>query len=201
MTNKCLRCSERSKYKCRKYLTTMGHIPKSNTMKTRGGDFKDVSLFRRHWQKPPVVQEFNGPWTRTLQTAPFPLGWFWCQMGEGKAYSWGWPISAEQLQARVIIHLSGEKTTAAPYRQAPSRRALVQQPVGGCWQPPPATPLSCPQCLRWKSVQKMGWCGLLKPLLEILPGGGFYRKLYKIPRTAKLTKTRTWQNIAGKICH
>lgn len=46
----------------------------------------------------------------------------------------------EQLQARVIIHLSGEKPTTAPYRQALSCRVLVLQPVGGCWHPLPEPP-------------------------------------------------------------
>jgi len=130
-------------------------------MKTKGADFKDTYLFRRHWQSQLVAQEFNGPWTKSLQAALFPLGWFWCQTGEGKAYSWGWPISAEQLQVRVIIHLSSEKPTAAPHRQALSHRALVWQPMGGCWWPPPVPPLSCLQCPRGRSVQNMGWCGLL----------------------------------------
>lgn len=55
-----------SKYICRKSLTTVGHIPISNARKTTGADFKNISLFRRHWQRRPIVQEFNRPWTRIL---------------------------------------------------------------------------------------------------------------------------------------
>lgn len=55
-----------SKYRCRKYLTTLGHTPISNTGKTRGADFRNISLFRRHRQRKAVVKEFNGPWTRIL---------------------------------------------------------------------------------------------------------------------------------------
>lgn len=59
-------------------------------------------------------------------------------------YSWGWPISVEQLHTRIIILLLGEKPTAAPSTQAPSHRRSLSAP-----------PLSCLQHRRGRSSK--GW--------------------------------------------